>query len=375
MAGALLRSVSTKVSNSGFLFRRRVVLWALVAGVLALVWSYRNQVSTDQLEQLARGARARGLPASWADLGRQYPFQTGAFSYFLSLNSLITGLPRPPASAYAAAMGLTNSGRPVSSEVVAWMERNEVTATQLQQLLLDGVNGDFGVRRAAMGVDFPPTASDHQAAVTLLRTRAEWAVERGRMDAGGAALIAAVRLIRYNGGDYSLIGFIVRQSEIKSTHDSVQNLWAPGRGRLTEPQLRDLQLAFAQLLEAPTLSVVLRINWAAEMDLLRSSSNWMPELFGNSTRRDEFLGFLVGCAYAISGSRSADVHDYLRISDARCEASQGTLAQRQQRSQALDAESAGILKKWNRPLFRRKFSTFRASTEKNCGPPPGFEPW
>ncbi len=272
MPGTLLRPVSAKVSISGLLFRRRVLLWALVAGVLALVWSYRNLVSTDRLEQLASDARARGLPASWSDLERQYPFQPAVYSNYLAFHTHFSELPQPPASAYAAATGMTNSGRPVLPEVVAWMERNEATATQLQQLLLDGVNGDFGVRRAATGVDFPLTASDHMAAVTLLRTRAEWAFERGRMDVGGAALIAVVRLIRCNGGDYSLIGSIVRQGEIKSTHETVLNLLAAGLGRLTAPQLRDLQQAFAQLLEAPTMSVVLRINWAAQLDRVASAS-------------------------------------------------------------------------------------------------------
>ena len=310
-----------KVAKSGFLFRRRIVLAALVVGVLAFVSSYRNLGSADRLEQLARSARARGLPASWADLERQYPFQPSVYSNYLAFSTVFTGLPQPPEIAYTAATGLTNSGRSVSPEVVAWMERNEATATRLQQRLLDGVKGDFGVRRGAFWVEFPATVSDHISAVTLLRTRAKSALERGQMDAGVVALIAAARLIRYNGGDYSLIGFVARQGEIGSTHEALQNLLAAGQGRLTEPQLRDLQLAFAQLLEAPTLSGVFRIDWAVKMDWLRSNSNWMSGWFGTSTLRDRGLGFLYGCAYVISGSKSADVYDLLRVSDARCDAS------------------------------------------------------
>ena len=256
------------------------------------------------------------------------------------------------------------TGLLISQEVVAWLERNETTATQLQKHLSDGVKGDFGVRWGPTGVDFPETVADHVAAVTLLRTQAEWALERGRMDTGVVALLAAARLIRYNGGDYSLLGFIVRQSEIKSTYEPVQSLLASGRGRLTETQLRDLQRAFAQLSEAPTLSEVLRIDWAAQMDVLRSDSNWVPNYTGNRTLRARFLGFWIGCTYLISDSKSADIYDHFRISDARCEASHGPLVQRQQRSQALDNEVAVILKKWNRPFFRLASGNFPTLNQK-----------
>ena len=329
-----------------------MVLSALAVGVLALVWSYRNLRTADRLEQLARGARARGLPASRLDLERQYPFQPAVYSNFLALNTLYTGLPYPPASASAAAKGLTNGWRPVSKEMLAWVETNAATATQLQQRLLNGLNGDFGIRLGSGMVEFPLNLSEHLAAVTLLRTQAEWAFEKGRMDAGVAGLVAAARLIRYNGGDYSPIGCIIRQGEIKSTYDSVQNLWVPGSGRLSDAQLRDLQQAFAQILEAPTLSSVFRIEWATQMDLLRSEKYWMHDFSNQGTPLERIPDFMFRCAYVISGAKSADVYDYLRTTDARCEASLGSLTQRQQRSQAVDAEVAVILKKRFRPLLR-----------------------
>ena len=339
-------------AKSGFLFRRRIVLAALAVGVLALVWSYRNLRSADRLEQLATRARARGVPASRMDLERQYPFQPAVYSNFLAFNTLFAGLPYPPPSASAATKGVTNRWRPVSKEMLAWMETYTATATQLQQRLLEGVSLDFGIRLGPAIVEFPHNFSDHQAAVTLLRMQAEWAFEKGRMDAGVAAMIAAARMIRYNGGDYSTTGAIIRQNEIKSTYDSVQNLWVPGPGRFSDTQLRDLQQAFAQLLEAPTLNSVFRINWAAHMDFFRSDDNWMQDLLFKGAPPDGFLSLLLRCAYELSGSKSADVYDHLRISDARCEAFLGSMTQRQQRLQALDAEVAVILKKWNRPLFQ-----------------------
>ena len=350
--------------KSGLFTRRRIVLATLAVGVLALVWSYRNLRTADRLEQLSRGARARGLPASRLDLERQHPFQPAVYSNFLAFNKLFTGLPQPPASAYAPATGLTNSWRPVSMEVVAWTEANMATATQLQQRLLNGLNGDFGIRLGPAMVEFPLNLSEHLAAVTLLRAQAEWAFEKGRMDAGVAGLVAAARLIRYNGGDYSPIGCIIRQGEIKSTYDSVQNLWVPGPGRLSDAQLRDLQQAFAQILEAPTLSSVFRIEWAAQMDLLRSNSNWTEALLFKGAPQDQFLGFFFRCAYVLSGTKSADVYDHLRISDARCEAFQGSLTDRQQRCQALDAEVAVIRKKWNRPLFQMVNGNFSSLNRK-----------
>ncbi len=332
-----------------------------------LVWSYRAVWSTDPFESLVMGARARGLPASWSDLERQYPFQPAVHSNFLTFNALLAGLPEPLAGADAAATELPIGGRTLSPRGVAWLERQETIVAQVQERLSERRNWDFGFLREDAGRDYPPLENYHMAAAALLRTQAQWEFERGRWDAGVAGLISAVRLIRYNGGEYKLMGLLVRHSETESMHEPLRHLLGPGRGRCTELQLRDLQEAFTRLLEAPTVSQILRIEWAVHLEGLRSTSFWIPDGPAATTLKDRFTNFLLGCAYALSASKTADTSDYLRIAAARCDAFEGTLAQRQQRSQALVAEVAVIRKKWNRPLFRMMDANFPALNQWEFG--------